>query len=313
MATWCCSATPLTPRISRSAREPRWRWRMRSPWPGPSARRTGISPRRSPTMWRSGCPSSKALSEPRRPASSGSRTSIATSANHRGNSPSTCLPAAAESPMTICDCATPSSSIRSTSSFSAKRRKCGRRCSPDPVARARAPQSHRRVAHGYVFGGRRHGADFHMVHLGARGIGGAGLLMTEMICVSAEGRITPGCAGMYTRGPRRGMETNRRVPSMGMARRESEPRSATVVARGPRNFFGMGPMGRSRRAGGRCRPSAVPYFEHSRVPQGNGPRRYGPGSRRFRRRDRSLCGGRTSTCWRSISRTAICSRRSSRR
>jgi anthraniloyl-CoA monooxygenase len=39
--------------------------------------------------------------------------------------------------------------------------------------------------------------DFHLVHLGSRALGGAGLVMTEMICVSAEGRITPGCAGMY--------------------------------------------------------------------------------------------------------------------
>ena len=39
--------------------------------------------------------------------------------------------------------------------------------------------------------------DFHLVHLGSRALGGAGLLMTEMICVSDIGRITPGCAGMY--------------------------------------------------------------------------------------------------------------------
>jgi anthraniloyl-CoA monooxygenase len=39
--------------------------------------------------------------------------------------------------------------------------------------------------------------DFHLVHLGSRAIGGAGLIMTEMTDVSAEGRITPGCAGMY--------------------------------------------------------------------------------------------------------------------
>ncbi|MEU7166371.1 bifunctional salicylyl-CoA 5-hydroxylase/oxidoreductase [Streptomyces morookaense] len=39
--------------------------------------------------------------------------------------------------------------------------------------------------------------DFHLVHLGARALGGAGLVMTEMVCVSAEGRITPGCAGLY--------------------------------------------------------------------------------------------------------------------
>ena len=40
--------------------------------------------------------------------------------------------------------------------------------------------------------------DFHLVHLGARALGGAGLLFTEMTCVTAEGRITPSCTGMYT-------------------------------------------------------------------------------------------------------------------
>ncbi|QEU91228.1 bifunctional salicylyl-CoA 5-hydroxylase/oxidoreductase [Streptomyces kanamyceticus] len=40
--------------------------------------------------------------------------------------------------------------------------------------------------------------DFHLVHLGARALGGAGLVMTEMVCVSEHGRITPGCAGLYT-------------------------------------------------------------------------------------------------------------------
>ncbi|MGK5729532.1 bifunctional salicylyl-CoA 5-hydroxylase/oxidoreductase [Streptomyces sp. URMC 124] len=40
--------------------------------------------------------------------------------------------------------------------------------------------------------------DFHLVHLGARALGGAGLVMAEMVCVSAQGRITPGCSGMYT-------------------------------------------------------------------------------------------------------------------
>jgi anthraniloyl-CoA monooxygenase len=40
--------------------------------------------------------------------------------------------------------------------------------------------------------------DFHLVHLGARALGGAGLVMTEMVCVSPSGRITPGCAGIYT-------------------------------------------------------------------------------------------------------------------
>ncbi len=39
--------------------------------------------------------------------------------------------------------------------------------------------------------------DFHLVHYGSRAMGGAGLLFTEMVCVSPNGRITPGCAGMW--------------------------------------------------------------------------------------------------------------------
>jgi anthraniloyl-CoA monooxygenase len=39
--------------------------------------------------------------------------------------------------------------------------------------------------------------EFHFVHYGARAMGGAGLIFTEMTNVSADGRITPGCTGMY--------------------------------------------------------------------------------------------------------------------
>ena len=39
--------------------------------------------------------------------------------------------------------------------------------------------------------------DFHLVHYGTRAQGGAGLLFTEMTCVSPNARITPGCTGMY--------------------------------------------------------------------------------------------------------------------
>jgi anthraniloyl-CoA monooxygenase len=39
--------------------------------------------------------------------------------------------------------------------------------------------------------------DWHLVHLGALATGGAGLVMTEMTDVSAAGRITRGCAGLY--------------------------------------------------------------------------------------------------------------------
>jgi anthraniloyl-CoA monooxygenase len=40
--------------------------------------------------------------------------------------------------------------------------------------------------------------ELHLVHLGGRALGGAGLVMTEMVCVSPRGRITPGCAGLWS-------------------------------------------------------------------------------------------------------------------
>ena len=44
--------------------------------------------------------------------------------------------------------------------------------------------------------------DWHLVHLGSRAVGGAGLVITEMTDVLPEGRITQGCAGLYERGHR---------------------------------------------------------------------------------------------------------------
>jgi len=40
-------------------------------------------------------------------------------------------------------------------------------------------------------------SDWHFVHYAERAKGGAGLVYTEMTCVSADGRITPGCPGLY--------------------------------------------------------------------------------------------------------------------
>jgi anthraniloyl-CoA monooxygenase len=40
--------------------------------------------------------------------------------------------------------------------------------------------------------------EFHLVHLGARALGGAGLVCTEMVCVTPQGRITLGCTGLWS-------------------------------------------------------------------------------------------------------------------
>ena len=109
--------------------------------------------------------------------------------------------------------------------------------------------------------------DFHMVHLGARGIGGAGLLMTEMICVSAEGRITPGCAGMYTEAH---VEAWKRIVEF--VHGHGETRIGAQIGHSGRKGAtkllwdgadepleeGEWPL---------IAPSAVPYFEHSQVPK----------------------------------------------
>ncbi|WP_151633714.1 bifunctional salicylyl-CoA 5-hydroxylase/oxidoreductase [Noviherbaspirillum aerium] len=39
--------------------------------------------------------------------------------------------------------------------------------------------------------------DYHLVHLGSRAMGGAGMVFAEMTCVAADARITPGCPGLY--------------------------------------------------------------------------------------------------------------------
>ncbi|HEY8356057.1 MAG TPA: bifunctional salicylyl-CoA 5-hydroxylase/oxidoreductase, partial [Ramlibacter sp.] len=47
-------------------------------------------------------------------------------------------------------------------------------------------------------------ADFHLVHLGARAMGGAGMVVAEMTCPSPDARITPGCPGLWNEAQRDG-------------------------------------------------------------------------------------------------------------
>jgi anthraniloyl-CoA monooxygenase len=44
--------------------------------------------------------------------------------------------------------------------------------------------------------------DWHLVHYGSRATGGAGLVYTEMTCVSPHGRISPGCTGLWNQRQR---------------------------------------------------------------------------------------------------------------
>jgi anthraniloyl-CoA monooxygenase len=44
--------------------------------------------------------------------------------------------------------------------------------------------------------------EFHLVHLGSRALGGAGMVVAEMTCPSADARITPGCPGLWNEAQR---------------------------------------------------------------------------------------------------------------
>ncbi len=48
--------------------------------------------------------------------------------------------------------------------------------------------------------------DFHLVHLGARALGGAALVMVEMTSPNAQGRITPGCPGLWNDAQEQGFK-----------------------------------------------------------------------------------------------------------
>ena len=147
--------------------------------------------------------------------------------------------------------------------------------------------------------------DFHLVHLGSKALGGAGLVMTEMVCVSPAGRITPGCTGIYT------------------AEQEDSWRRVVEFVHGrTRAKIGI-QLGHSGRKGSTklmwegmddplpdgnwevCGPSAIPYKAASQTPReltgpswtrssgqfvGGGAARRGPGS------TCSNCTARTATC-----------------
>ena len=154
--------------------------------------------------------------------------------------------------------------------------------------------------------------DFHLVHLGARAMGGAGLIFTEMTDVSPEGRITPGCTGMYSDAQEaawtrivdfvHASSTAKIALQLGHAGRKGATRLM---------WEGMDqPL-----AGGDwplMSASALPYYPHSQTPREmDAPTWTGSGASSSR--PRTGRSGRASTCWSCIAATATCWRPSSRR
>jgi anthraniloyl-CoA monooxygenase len=109
--------------------------------------------------------------------------------------------------------------------------------------------------------------DWHLVHLGSRAMGGAGLVFAEMTDVSPEARISPGCAGIYSE-----------------AHAQAWKRIVDFIHRESRAKIGI-QLGHAGRKGSTrlswegdneplpegswpiLAPSAIPYYPHSQVPR----------------------------------------------
>ncbi len=109
--------------------------------------------------------------------------------------------------------------------------------------------------------------DFHMVHLGARALGGAGLVFAEMTCVSPDARITPGCLGLWNEEQTKGLKrfvdfvhTNSAAKvgiQLGHAGRKGATKRAWDGIDQPLEEGGW-PL---------LSASAIPYLKHSVVPK----------------------------------------------
>ncbi len=109
--------------------------------------------------------------------------------------------------------------------------------------------------------------DFQLVHLGSRAQGGAGLVMTEMTNVRADGRISPGCAGLWR--PEHVAPWKRVVD---FVHAQSEAKIGLQLAHAGRK--GSGPVAWERGSGGLgergweiIAPSAIPFSKSSPMPR----------------------------------------------
>ena len=110
--------------------------------------------------------------------------------------------------------------------------------------------------------------EWHLVHLGSRAVGGAGLVFTEMTDVSPEGRITHGCAGMWNDAQQAAWKK-----TVDFVHRHSESKIAMQIAHAGRKascrlpWEGDGSLSAAEGAWQTLGPSAIAYLEGSHVPK----------------------------------------------
>ena len=155
--------------------------------------------------------------------------------------------------------------------------------------------------------------DWHFVHYAERAKGGAGLVYIEMTCVSPEGRITPGCTGLYA--PEHEVAWKRLVD---FVHAETEAKICCQIGHsGAKGSTQLGWEEMRRAAAERQLAGDVGVRRRLVAAQpgaeGDGPRRHGRGARRSSWPRPRWRRAAASTCSSSMPRTAICCRPSSRR
>ena len=111
--------------------------------------------------------------------------------------------------------------------------------------------------------------DFHLIHLGARALGGAGMVVAEMTCPSADARITPGCPGLWNEAQRDAWKriVDMRAPPVG---REDRAADRPCRAQGlDQRALGRDGADRPLPAGNwpLLAASALPYLDDGAVPR----------------------------------------------
>ena len=141
--------------------------------------------------------------------------------------------------------------------------------------------------------------DFHLVHLGARALGGAGDGdRRDDLPDAPTRRITPGCPGLWNDAQRDGVEAHRRLRARATATRRSACSSATPAPRARRACRWEGMTSRST-SGNWPLISASPqqYLDGvSDWSRGDDARRHGPRARRLRRA-RTRCAAEAGFDW----------------
>jgi anthraniloyl-CoA monooxygenase len=109
--------------------------------------------------------------------------------------------------------------------------------------------------------------DWHLVHIGSRAVGGAGLVFVEMTDVSPEGRISPGCAGLWSDAHAAAwkrivdfvhkIQNTKIAMQLGHAGRKASTRLSWEGDAEPLERGGWPILA----------PSPIPYFPHSQTPR----------------------------------------------